>query len=165
MPTRRQHPSTNAQNSSGYTCRIYSQCRHTCHRVRHHLSPCPHCMELFTCSTIVGDCWPLIFFCYCVIDCTKEQGPMLKNRQTLSGNRMLHNFLFLFVCHWAYASIAHAIGTARIVAYAEQGLCNGTMSIRLSVCLSIWKNFKNRSTFSDVAERAYRIVFVEYSCV
>jgi len=95
----------------------------------------------------------------------KRTGPKAQNRQTLSGNRMWHNFLFLFVCHWAYASIAHAIGTARIVAYAEQGLCNGTMSIRLSVCLSAWKNFKNRSTFSDVAERAYRIVFVDSQCI
>jgi len=28
------------------------------------------------------------------------------------------------------------IGTARIV-YAERGLCNGTVSVRLSVCLSV----------------------------
>jgi len=29
------------------------------------------------------------------------------------------------------------IGTARIV-YAERGLCNGTVSVRLSVCPSLW---------------------------
>ena len=89
----------------------------------------------------------------------KRTGPKAQNRQTLSGNRMLHNFLFLFVCHWAYASIAHAIGTARIVAYAEQGL-----SIRLSVS-QFERILKIDLLLSDVAERVYCIVFVDSQCI